>query len=98
MAPDEPEAPQTGGEAERGLGIMRAGPAQRSAQIVVFAVEHLWLFDHHPHGPLGVMGDGKSKEECAMRGGQLTGLPSMVELLAAELPHRLQLPVARSGG
>ena len=68
MPANEPEAPQTGDKAQGGLGLMRAGPAQGCAQVVVFAVEELWLFNHHPHGPFGVMGNGKGEEVCAMRG------------------------------
>ena len=58
---EEPEPPQAGGEPERGLGIVRARPAQRGAQVVVLAVEQLRLFDDHPGGPFGVVGDGEGQ-------------------------------------
>ena len=95
---EEPETPQAGDEPERGLRIVRARPAQSGAQVVVLAIEQLRLFDDHPGGPFGIVGDGEGKEVGAMRGRQLSRLPGPVEVLGAELPDRLQLPVAGPGG
>ena len=95
---EEPESPQAGGEPERGLGIVRDRPAQRGPQVVVLAVDQLRLFDDHPGGPLGVVGDGEVQEVRAMRGLQQQSFTRLVEVLGAELPDRLQLPVPGSLG
>ena len=78
VAAEEPEPPQAGGEPQRGLRIVRAGPAQRRAQVVVLAVEQLGLFDDHSRGPFGVVGDGEGEEVRAVRGRQQLAPPPPV--------------------
>ena len=82
---------------ERGPGLVGARPAQRSAQVVVLAVEQLRLFDDHPGGPFGIVGFGDGKEVGAMRSRQLSRLTCMIEILLAKLADRLQLPVSGPG-
>ncbi|CAH0327825.1 hypothetical protein SRABI128_06500 [Microbacterium sp. Bi128] len=94
---EEPEPPQAGREPERGPGLVGARPAQRSAQVVVLAVEQLRLFDDHPGGPFGIVGFGDGKEVGAMRSRQLSRLTCMIEILLAKLADRLQLPVSGPG-